>query len=75
MKAKWQQEKEGIQRLQEKREQLEKLRRELEQAENEYDLNRAAELRHGKIPFRKRIKRIRSIKFNENKKIGYYGKK
>ena len=29
---------------------LEKLRRELEQAENEYDLNRAAELRHGRIP-------------------------
>ena len=26
------------------------LRRELEKAENEYDLNRAAELRHGKIP-------------------------
>ena len=35
---------------QEKREQLEKFRRELEKAENEYDLNRAAELRHGKIP-------------------------
>ena len=29
---------------------LKKLRRELEQAENEYDLNRAAELRHGRIP-------------------------
>lgn len=50
MKAKWLMEKEGIQRVQEKREQLEKLRRELEDAENQYDLNRAAELRHGKIP-------------------------
>lgn len=50
MKARWVKEKEGIQSLQEKRELLEKLRRELEQAENDYDLNKAAELRHGKIP-------------------------
>ena len=50
MKAKWQMEKAALQKVQEKREELEKLRRELEQAEDEYDLNRAAELRHGKIP-------------------------
>ena len=50
MRAKWQLEKEGIQKVQEKRELLEKSRRELENAENEYDLNKAAELRHGKIP-------------------------
>lgn len=50
MKAQWLHEKESIQRLQEKREQLEKLRMELQKAEDEYDLNRAAELRHGKIP-------------------------
>jgi ATP-dependent Clp protease ATP-binding subunit ClpB len=50
MKAKWLTEKQSIQKLQEKREQLEKLRRELQQAEDKYDLNRAAELRHGQIP-------------------------
>lgn len=50
MKAKWQMEKASLQKVQDTREQLEKLRRELEQAENDYDLNRAAELRHGKIP-------------------------
>jgi ATP-dependent Clp protease ATP-binding subunit ClpB len=50
MKAKWQSEKNELQTIQEKREQLEKMRRQLEEAENEYDLNRAAELRHGKIP-------------------------
>jgi ATP-dependent Clp protease ATP-binding subunit ClpB len=50
MKAQWLHEKQGIQKLQEKREQLEKLRRELQQAEDKYDLNRAAELRHGQIP-------------------------
>ncbi|PAE39378.1 ATP-dependent chaperone ClpB [Bacillus sp. 7884-1] len=49
-KAQWLHEKQGIQKLQEKREQLEKLRRELQQAEDKYDLNRAAELRHGQIP-------------------------
>lgn len=50
MRAKWQSEKEAIQKVQEKREQIEKLRRELEDAENEYNLNKAAELRHGRIP-------------------------
>ena len=50
MKAQWLHEKQGIQKLQEKREQIEKLKRELEQAEDKYDLNRAAELRHGQIP-------------------------
>ncbi|WP_349305547.1 ATP-dependent chaperone ClpB [Bacillus sp. FJAT-49736] len=50
MKAKWQAEKNELQVIQEKREHLEKLRRQLEEAENEYDLNKAAELRHGKIP-------------------------
>lgn len=50
MKAKWLEEKQNITKLQEKREQIEKLRRELEQAEDKYDLNRAAELRHGLIP-------------------------
>ncbi|MCR2820997.1 ATP-dependent chaperone ClpB [Lederbergia panacisoli] len=50
MRAKWQSEKDEILQIKEKREKLEKLRRELEDAENQYDLNRAAELRHGKIP-------------------------
>jgi ATP-dependent Clp protease ATP-binding subunit ClpB len=50
MKAQWILEKQSIQKVQEKREQLEKLRRELQLAEDKYDLNRAAELRHGQIP-------------------------
>ncbi|MFJ7468617.1 ATP-dependent chaperone ClpB [Peribacillus frigoritolerans] len=50
MKSKWQMEKSVLQKVQDKREELEKLRHELEQAENDYDLNRAAELRHGRIP-------------------------
>lgn len=50
MRNKWQLEKEAIQVIQQKREVLDRYRRELEEAENQYDLNKAAELRHGKIP-------------------------
>jgi ATP-dependent Clp protease ATP-binding subunit ClpB len=50
MKGKWLLEKQSIQKLQERRELLEKLRRDLQKAEDEYNLNLAAELRHGKIP-------------------------
>ncbi|MGE6378858.1 ATP-dependent chaperone ClpB [Peribacillus muralis] len=50
MKSKWQMEKAALQKVQDQREELEQLRHELEQAENDYDLNRAAELRHGRIP-------------------------
>ncbi len=50
MNAKWLAEKASLESVQKKREGLEKLRRDLEEAENKYDLNRAAELRHGLIP-------------------------
>ncbi|MGD6872274.1 ATP-dependent chaperone ClpB [Sutcliffiella horikoshii] len=50
MKAQWQLEKDDIQLVRVKREELEKSKRDLETAENNYDLNKAAELRHGKIP-------------------------
>ncbi|WP_102347352.1 ATP-dependent chaperone ClpB [Bacillus sp. Marseille-P3661] len=50
MKVKWEEEKESINKLQEYREKIEKARRELEDAESRYDLNKAAELRHGLIP-------------------------
>lgn len=67
MKAKWETEKEGIQKVQEKRELLEKLRRELEHAENNYDLNKAAELRHGRIPtLEKELKHLEENEENKN---------
>ena len=68
MRAKWQLEKEGIHKVQEKREQLEKFRRELEHAENEYDLNKAAELRHGKIPALE--KELKGLEAEVNEKQG-----
>jgi ATP-dependent Clp protease ATP-binding subunit ClpB len=66
MKAQWQQEKEAIGRVRDVREALEKAKRELEEAENEYDLNRAAELRHGRIPqLEKQLKQLEQ-EMNEN---------
>ncbi len=50
MRQKWEQEKQSLQTIQKKREQLDRYRRDLEEAESKYDLNKAAELRHGKIP-------------------------
>ena len=67
MKAKWQLEKEGIQQVREKRELLEKLRRELEEAENDYNLNKAAELRHGRIPALEKELKLLEQEVNEKK--------
>lgn len=50
MRAQWEQEKSAIQKLQQLRESIEKVRVEIEQAERAYDLNKAAELKHGKLP-------------------------
>jgi ATP-dependent Clp protease ATP-binding subunit ClpB len=50
MKAQWENEKGGIEKIRELREGLELARLEAEQAEREYDLERVAKLRHGNIP-------------------------
>jgi ATP-dependent Clp protease ATP-binding subunit ClpB len=49
LRAQWQTEKQTVQRLRNLREQIEQTRIEIEQAERQYDLNRAAELRYGKL--------------------------
>ena len=48
-RARWQAEKEAVQRLRALREQIEQTKIEIEQAERQYDLNRAAELKYGKL--------------------------
>jgi len=50
MKAQWEAEKQAIKKVQALREEIEKIRREIEEAERSYALNRAAELKHGKLP-------------------------
>jgi ATP-dependent Clp protease ATP-binding subunit ClpB len=48
-KAQWEAERQTIHRVQALRQELERARREAEEAERTYDLNRAAELRYGKL--------------------------
>ena len=50
MKAKWENEKEAINRVSKLREEIEKVNAEIEKAERRYELNKAAELKYGKLP-------------------------
>ena len=50
MKAKWENEKQSIEKVQKLREEIEKANAEIEKAERNYDLNKVAELRYGKLP-------------------------
>ncbi|MCL2033274.1 MAG: ATP-dependent chaperone ClpB [Oscillospiraceae bacterium] len=50
MKAQWDNEKDAIAKVRRLREQLEQCAAEIEKAERDYDLNRAAELKYGRLP-------------------------
>ena len=50
MKSKWENEREGIVKVQKLREEIEKINAEIERAERAYELNKAAELKYGKLP-------------------------
>ena len=50
LKLRWNNEKENIVKAQKIRKEIEALKQQMEQAERAYDLNKVAELRHGKLP-------------------------
>ena len=50
MRAQWDKEKEAIKRVQALRGDIERVRMEMESAARSYDLNKAAELKHGRLP-------------------------
>jgi ATP-dependent Clp protease ATP-binding subunit ClpB len=50
MRAQWDAERQALKKVQTLRSEIEKIRHETEAAERNYDLNRAAELRHGMLP-------------------------
>jgi len=50
MRDRWEAEKAAIEKVRHLREEIEKVRQQVEVAERDYDLNRAAELRHGRLP-------------------------
>ena len=50
LRAQWDAEKRELHKLQDLRENIERVNHQIEQAERQYDLNRAAELKHGELP-------------------------
>ena len=50
MKAKWENEKQAIGKVQKLREEIENVNAQIEKAERNYELNKAAELKYGKLP-------------------------
>ncbi|MBS6164030.1 MAG: ATP-dependent chaperone ClpB, partial [Clostridiales bacterium] len=50
MKAKWENEKTAIEKVQKLRSEIEQVNADIEKAERGYDLNKAAELKYGKLP-------------------------
>ena len=49
-RAQWESERQALRKVQELRREIEQVRHEAERAERDYDLNRAAELSHGRLP-------------------------
>ncbi|MGZ4629585.1 MAG: ATP-dependent chaperone ClpB [Oryzihumus sp.] len=50
MRAQWESERQALRKVQALRQEIEQVRQEADRAERSYDLNRAAELRHGRLP-------------------------
>jgi ATP-dependent Clp protease ATP-binding subunit ClpB len=50
LRAQWEAERQALRRVQELRQEIEQVRHQAEEAERGYELNRAAELRHGRLP-------------------------
>jgi ATP-dependent Clp protease ATP-binding subunit ClpB len=50
LRAQWESERQALRKVQELRQEIEQIRHSAEEAERRYDLNRAAELRHGRLP-------------------------
>jgi ATP-dependent Clp protease ATP-binding subunit ClpB len=66
MKAKWENEKTGILSIQKIKEEIEKVNAEIEKAEREYNLNKLAELKYGKLPeLQARLKEVEEKSINE----------
>lgn len=68
LKAKWENEKNSIDKVQQLKSQIEQTNAEIEMAERKYDLNKAAELKYGKLPqLQKELKAAEEEEGGENK--------
>jgi ATP-dependent Clp protease ATP-binding subunit ClpB len=70
MRAQWEAEKKSIEEVRALREQIEKVRQEIEAAERQYDLNKSAELRYGKLPQLEAQLKEREAQLAEQQKSG-----
>lgn len=50
MRSQWEEEKKGLESVRTLREEIEQVKHQIEAAERQYDLNKAAELKHGRLP-------------------------
>ena len=67
LKAKWESEKESISKVQKLREDIEIVNSEIEKAERNYELNKAAELKYGKLPgLQEELKKAEEIAENKD---------
>ncbi len=69
LKMRWEIEKEASNKIREKREKLDQARHDLEEAENNYDLETAARLRHGEIP--KMEEELQEIEAQASQEVGH----
>jgi ATP-dependent Clp protease ATP-binding subunit ClpB len=70
MRAQWQAEKKAIDEVRLLREEIEGLRRDVEDAERDYDLDRAAELRHGRLPELEQRLQVEEARLSDKKGTG-----
>src|SRR5699024_5327362 len=70
LKMRWEVEKEAMNELRNKRQEIDDLRRQLEEAESEYQLEKAAELRHGRIPaLEKELKELEAKQLGQTERL------
>ena len=70
MKAKWENEKQAISKVQKLREEIEQVNAQIEKAERKYELNKAAELKYGKLPELQKQLEVEEAISEKNKEEG-----
>ena len=70
MRAQWEAEKQSIEEIRTLRAQIEQVRQEIEASERQYDLNKSAELRYGRLPQLEAQLKEREVQLGEQQKSG-----
>ncbi|MBL8798271.1 MAG: ATP-dependent chaperone ClpB [Planctomycetia bacterium] len=71
LRAQWQKEKENVDKVRKLREEIEQTKAAMEQAERQYDLNRAAEIKYGKLPeLERQLSQLEGVAATERTAVG-----